>query len=168
MNILVVYALLLKATLLSFSGFASVPVVRGDFVVTRQLLTDQQLNDAIAISQASPGPLGIYVVIVGYLAGGVFGAVAGMLALATPALLAAPILRAVQRGGATEIRGACAGIVIVSCVLMLITSTRLIPEATPTPWFAVVAGAALIMLATTRLQPVFIIVATAALGMLLR
>ena len=66
MSTAILYLLLLRATLMSFSGFASVPLIREDLVVKRAVLTDEQLNDAIAISQASPGPLGLYIVIVGY------------------------------------------------------------------------------------------------------
>ena len=97
MNAFVLY-LLLKGTVLSFSGFASVPLVREDLVVSRSIMTDAQLNTAIAISQASPGPLGLYVVIVGSFVAGLSGAIAGVLALVSPALLAVPIARAVRRG----------------------------------------------------------------------
>src|SRR5207244_1867912 len=92
------YLLLLRATLTSFSGFASVPVVRDDLVLHRHVLTDDQLNAALAISQISTGPLGLYVVVVGYFVAGVTGAVAGMCALATPAVFAIPIFRASMRG----------------------------------------------------------------------
>jgi hypothetical protein len=48
--------LALRATAaLSFSGFASVPVIREDLVVTRGTLTDEELNSAIAISQRLRG-----------------------------------------------------------------------------------------------------------------
>ena len=97
MNAVVLYLLLLRATVLSFSGFASVPVIREDLVVSRGVLTDEELNSAIATSQASPGPLGLYVVVLGYFVAGAPGALAGALALATPALLAIPIARAVRR-----------------------------------------------------------------------
>ena len=96
-NAVVLYLLLLRATALSFSGFASVPLIREDLVVQRAVLSDQELNSAIAISQASPGPLGLYVVVVGYFVAGVPGALAAALALATPAILAIPIARAVRR-----------------------------------------------------------------------
>lgn len=97
MSVVILYFLLLRATALSFSGFASVPVVREEFVAHRGVLTDEQLNSAIAISQASPGPLGLYVVVLGYFVAGTPGALAGALALATPAILAIPIARAVRR-----------------------------------------------------------------------
>ena len=41
MNVFLLYLLLLKATLTSFSGLASLPMVRDDFVVERHLLTDR-------------------------------------------------------------------------------------------------------------------------------
>jgi chromate transporter len=45
------YALLLKATVTAFSGLASLPVVRADLVVNHHVLTDEQLNTAVAMSR---------------------------------------------------------------------------------------------------------------------
>ena len=167
MSRLALYLLLLTATVMSFSGFASVPVVREDLVAHRAVLTDQQLNDAIALSQASPGPLGLYVVVVGYFVAGISGAIAGVLALATPAVLVVPIARAVRIGRANEIRGACSGIVIASCALMAVTALRLAPEAVPSVPLLILAIAAFAVLATTRVPPVLVILATAVIGLAL-
>ena len=48
MNLIVLYLLLAKATLTSFSGLTSLPIIRNDFVVQRRVLTDRQLNAAVA------------------------------------------------------------------------------------------------------------------------
>src|SRR5579859_4700613 len=93
MNLVLLYLLLVKATLTSFSGLASLPMVRNDFVVRRHVLTDRQLNTAVAAGRIGPGPLGIYVVSVGYLVDGAPGGVAGWLAMITPAFLIIPMLR---------------------------------------------------------------------------
>ena len=167
MNAVVLYFLLLRATALSFSGFASVPVIREDLVVTRGVLTDKELNSAIAISQASPGPLGLYVVVLGYFVAGAAGALAGALALATPAILALPIARAVRRHRDSPVRGACSAIVIASCMLMATTSLRLAPEAAPNPHLALLAGAGFIALASGRVPPALVILGSACLGPLL-
>ncbi|MBY0497565.1 MAG: chromate transporter [Cyanobacteria bacterium] len=166
MNIAVLYLLLLRATAMSFSGFASVPMVREDLVLHRGVLTDQQLNNAVAISQASPGPLGIYIVIVGYFAGGVPGAVAGILVVASPAIMALPIAYAVRRRRTAAIRGACSGIVIGSCVLMITTAVQLAPEAAPSSALMVLAALAFGALATTRVPPVVAVVLCAVLGLI--
>ncbi|MBZ5585679.1 MAG: chromate transporter [Acidobacteriia bacterium] len=76
MSALPIYLLLLKATLTSFSGLTSLPVVRHDFVETRHALTDRQLNAAVAVGRTTPGPYGLYLVSVGYFAGGWSGACA--------------------------------------------------------------------------------------------
>ena len=47
MNFFVLYFLFVKATLTSFSGLASLPMVRNDFVVDRHLLTDHDLSMAV-------------------------------------------------------------------------------------------------------------------------
>ena len=68
MNVFLLYALLLKATLTSFSGLASLPMVRNDLVVERKVLTDRELNTAVVAGRTSPGPNGLYLVSVGYYA----------------------------------------------------------------------------------------------------
>jgi chromate transporter len=164
MTALALYWLFLRAVLLSFSGFATVPLLRDALVLQQGLLTDAQLNDAIAISQASPGPLGMYVVVVGYFVLGVPGALAGALALATPAPLAIPLARVVLRGRSAALQGACSGIVIASCALMLVTGVRLTPEASPSPiYFVVIVGGAAV-LALSNVKPVWIIVVAGILG----
>jgi chromate transporter len=97
MNVIVLYLLLTKATMTSFSGMASLPQIRQDLVATRHVLTDNQLSQAVLVGRASPGPMGAYVVAVGYLVLGWQGAVAGYLAMVTPAFLAIPLLAWVQR-----------------------------------------------------------------------
>ena len=97
MTVLVVYALLVKATLTSFSGLASLPQIRQDFVETRRLMSDEQLTQAVLIGRASPGPVGAYVVSVGYFAAGWPGAIAGWQAMITPAMLAIALLTTIER-----------------------------------------------------------------------
>ena len=161
------YLLLLQATLTSFSGFASVPVVRDALVVHQQVLTDDQLNAAIAVGQASPGPLGLYVVVVGYFVAGWTGAIAGMCALATPAVLAIPILHASYRNRTHTVAAASTAIVIAASALMAVTAVRLIPTATPTVPLGVIGLVSLGTLATRRIAPIYVVVGAGVLGLLL-
>src|SRR5207247_6167127 len=93
MHIILLYLLLLKATVTSFSGLTSLPVVRNDLVVRRQVLTDRQLNAAVAAGRSVPGPNGLYVVSVGYFIAGIPGAWAGWLAMVSPAFIIIPLLQ---------------------------------------------------------------------------
>lgn len=164
MNAFLLYLILLRATALSFSGFGAVPMIREELVVRRPVLTDQQLNSAIAISQASPGPLGLYVVVVGYFVAGYPGALAAVLALASPALLALPIVRLVRSQQAAPVRGASAAIVLASCVLMAATSTGLATDALTSRPLIALAFAGFIALTTGRVPPIVVILASALLG----
>ena len=65
MSVVLLYLLLTKATITSFSGLASLPVLRQDLIVNRHLLTDAQLDTAVVVSRTTPGPIGVYVVSVG-------------------------------------------------------------------------------------------------------
>ena len=97
MKFIVLYLLLLKATLTSFSGLAGLPVLRDDLVLQHHMLTDRELNQAVAIGRVTPGPKGSYIMSVGYYAGGIPGGIAAWLALVTPAILIIPMLSLVGR-----------------------------------------------------------------------
>ena len=120
MNAFVIYLLLLKATMTSFAGMGSLPQIQQDFVETRGAITEQQVSQAVLVGRATIGPMGAYVVAVGYFAGGWPGAVAGWLAMITPALVAIPLLTLIQRWlHLPRIRAAVDGIVIASAVLLV-------------------------------------------------
>lgn len=97
MSLWLLYGLLLKATLTSFSGMGSLPQIRQDLVVTHRVLADEELSHAVLLGRSTPGPVGVYVVSVGYLAAGWPGAMVGWLALVTPALAAVPLMMVVAR-----------------------------------------------------------------------
>jgi chromate transporter len=165
-NAVALYMVLLQATITSFSGLTSIPVVRNDLVVQRAVLTDDQLNVALAIGQTTPGPVGLYVVIVGYFVAGVPGAIAGVLALATPALFAIPLLRISLRGRTDRMAGAAWGIVIAASVLTLMTAFGLAKTAITTPPLAALAVAALALTATSRIAPMWVVLLTGAAALL--
>lgn len=130
MNPVVIYLLLLKAVGTSFSGLASLPMVREDFVVRRHAITDAQLNTAVFAGRAGPGPNGIYVVSVGYEAGGWAGATAGLLATITPAFLILPMMRWVRNhAGTPRIRGAIRAVIVATAGLLLSASLPLARDA---------------------------------------
>ncbi len=130
MNIIVVYLLLLKATVTSFAGMGSLPQIQQDFVQTHRLLSDDQLSQAVLVGRATPGPMGAYVVAVGYFAAGWAGAIAGWLAMITPAMLAIPLLAVVQRWlHLPRIRAAVDAVVIASAVLLVVAGIALATDA---------------------------------------
>ena len=129
MNVVVVYLLLVKATVTSFAGMGSLPQIQQDFVQTYRLLSDEQLSQAVLVGRATPGPMGAYVVAVGYFAAGWAGAIAGWLAMVTPALLAIPLLAAIERFlHLPRMRAAVDAVVIASAVLLVVSGVNLVGD----------------------------------------
>lgn len=167
MNSLLLYLLLLKAVVTSFSGLASLPVLRADLVEHHRVLTDAELSMAVAIGRAGPGPIGLYVVSVGYFAGGLPGAGAGLLALVTPAFLIIPALFYLRRAGnRAELHGAIQGVMFAAAGLLLSTTLPLARHTVTSPLSAALAVASCAALAFTRVDAAWVIVGAAAVGLM--
>jgi chromate transporter len=67
------------------SGYVLLAVLRADLVVRQHWLTDAQLLDAIAVSQATPGPYFTVSTFIGYLLGGWKGAGLATIGMFLPA-----------------------------------------------------------------------------------
>lgn len=136
MSLLLLYALLLKASVTSFSGMAALPQIRQDLVVTHHVMTDEDLSRAVLFGRSSPGPVGLYIVSVGYAARGVPGAVVGWLALASPALLALPVLVLLRRWlHLSRMRSAVDAVIIASATLLVLSGVLLVRDALSQVWF---------------------------------
>ena len=130
MSTVTIYLLLLKATATSFAGMGSLPQIQQDFVETYRLVTDEQLSQAVLVGRSTPGPVGAYVVAVGYTAGGWPGALAGWLAMVTPACAVIPLLITVRRWlHLPRVRAAVDAVVIASAVLLVESGGRMGIEA---------------------------------------
>ena len=166
MNTLLLYVFLLKATLTSFSGLASLPVIRTDLVVNHHVLTDEQLNTAVIVSRTTPGPVGVYVVSVGYSVGGVSGAIAGWGAMCTPALLIIPLIRYVSRQAShRRMRSATHAVVAASAGLLLAAVVPLARETLTdgvTMWIAAVCT----LLMFRRVSPLWLVLGASAAGLI--
>ncbi len=167
MNLVLLYLLLLKATVTSFSGLTSLPVIRNDFVLRHRVLTDRQLNAAVVAGRAGPGPYGLYVVSVGYFVGGAPGAFCGWLAMVTPAFLIIPILRYLgARAGRPRIRSAIEAMTVAAAGLVVASAVPLAHDAVTGAATVVIAAASFLLLVATRIDTVWVIAGSAAAGLL--
>jgi chromate transporter len=166
MSVWTVYLLLLKASLTSFSGLGSLPMVRQDFVVTSHALTDHQLNTAVAAGRAGPGPYGLYLVCVGFLAGGIPGAIAGFLALITPAFLVIPLMWWIgKRADHPRVRGAIRGLLLAAAGLLLSSAMPLTQDALTGPFALAVIVASFGLLTFTKIDSAWLMAGAAAAGL---
>jgi chromate transporter len=166
MNLVLLYLLLFKAVITSFSGMASLPVVRHDFVVTRHVLTDRQLNAAIVAGQTGPGPNGLYLVSVGYFAAGLPGAFAGLIALITPAFLIIPLMSWIGKyANIPRIRGAIRAVILASAGLLMAASIPLARDAATGPVAIAIFIAGFLVLVFTRVATWWVMVGAAVVGL---
>ena len=158
----ILYFVLLKATLTSFAGLASLPVIRDDLVVQRHILTDEKLNEAVVITRSTPGPVGLYVVSVGYFALGFPGAIAGWLAMITPALLILPVLKfASGKADHPRLKSALQAVILASAGILLATAVPLAINAVTGPVTIAIAVTTGILMLTTKLDTLWIILGAA-------
>lgn len=69
------------------SGYVLLAFLRNDFVLRLGWLTDQQLIDAIAIGQVTPGPVFTAATFIGYILGGTSGALLATLGIFLPSFI---------------------------------------------------------------------------------
>jgi chromate transporter len=89
----VLFAVFLKAGGLLFgSGYVLLAYLRGDLVERLHWLTDQQLLDAVAIGQVTPGPLFTTATFIGYLLAGLAGAAVATVGIFLPAFVLSAVI----------------------------------------------------------------------------
>lgn len=87
-NLLTLFLIFLKiGSVLYGSGYVLLAFLRADFVLRLGWLTDQQLLDAVAIGQVTPGPLFTTATFIGYLVAGTPGALLATLGIFLPSFI---------------------------------------------------------------------------------
>jgi chromate transporter len=167
LNVFVLYLVLLKATMTSFSGLASLPVLRSDLVLHYHVLTDHQLNTAVAAGRMGPGPLGNYVVSVGYIVGGLPGACAGWLAMITPAFIVILLIRFVgKRAEHPRAKSMVRAVIFTGAGLLLSACVPLGRDALTGPLPIATAMASCFLGYWTRVDTLWIILGAACVSLI--
>jgi len=109
------------------SGYVLLAFLRADLVERHAWLTQQQLLDAVAVGQVTPGPVFTTATFLGYLLHGTSGAVAATLGIFLPAFIlvavSAPLIPKIR---ASRMAGAALdGINVASLVLMTFVTWQL-------------------------------------------
>jgi chromate transporter len=148
------------------SGYVLVAFLRSDLVERWGWLTDQQLLDAVALGQATPGPVFTTATFIGYLLGGVEGAGLATLGIFLPAFVfvaaSGPLVPRLRN---SRVAGAFLdGVNAASLSLMFVVACELGRSALVDPITTCLALASGVMLIRFRINSAWFILAGALIG----
>lgn len=150
------------------SGYVLLAFLRADFVERLHWLTDQQVLDAFVIGQLTPGPLFTTATAIGYMLGGASGAVLATVAIFLPAFLfvsiSAPFLARLR--AVPTLKNFLEGVSLASLGIMGFACWKLGRVVFVSPLSLGLTAASLAVLLLLRINPTWLIVAGAVIGML--
>jgi chromate transporter len=153
------------------SGYVLLAFLRADLVERYHWLTQQQLLDAVAVGQVTPGPVFTTATFIGYVLHGPGGALAATLGIFLPAFffvaVTAPLL---PRLRASPTAGYILdGINVASLALMVVVTWQL-TRAAIVDWLtlALAIGSALILLRFQNANSAWLVLGAGALGIVRR
>lgn len=152
------------------SGYVLLAFLRRDFVERLGWLTDQQLLDAVAVGQFTPGPVFTTATFVGYLVAGLPGAVLATIGIFLPSFLfVAAIEPFVPRlRGSRWTAPLLDGVNVAAVGLMAAIAWQLGREAIVDPLTGALALASLVLLLRFRVNSAWLVLAGGAIGLLVR
>ncbi len=145
---------------------AAIPEMHRVAVDVYHWMSDTQFADAFAISQMSPGPNVLIVTLIGYTVSGVPGAIAATLAMCVPTAIAAYCVSAwFARAGKARWPAIIQGALVPVSIGLMAASGLIVAQATDRSVSAVIlTGAAAVFAATTRVNPLWLLLAGGCLG----
>jgi chromate transporter len=150
------------------SGYVLLSFLHADFVARLGWLTDQQLIDAVAIGQVTPGPVFTTATFIGYLMGGFPGALAATVAIFLPSFvfvaISNPFIPRMRRSA--WFSRLLDGLNVASLGLMAAVMWQLGAASLVDPLTVLLAVSALILLLGFRVNSTWLILAGATVGLL--
>jgi chromate transporter len=149
-------------------GYVMIPIMQSLFVSELHWLTTQQFVDTIAFSQATPGPILVSSVFIGYKLAGVFGAVFASIAMFAPsAILMIMVSRVFKKNkDHTLVKDMIAGIKIVVIGLIASSAIKILMQQHLSVSIAVIGIVSLVLSFKYKINPVYLITASICIGVL--
>ena len=169
--IAVFFSFLKIGSVLYGGGYVLLAFVQQEFVDRTHWLTSQQLLDAVAIGQFTPGPLFTTATFIGYLVAGNLGAIAGTVGIFLPAFILVPAINpfVVNLRKSPWIAGFLDGVNAASIGLMAAVAWELGRGTLIDIWTIIVAIASfIILLKFPKINSAWLVIAGAAIGWLLK
>jgi chromate transporter len=150
------------------SGYVLLAFLRADFVVRFGWLTDQQLMDAIAIGQVTPGPVFTTATFIGFVLGGMPGALLATLAIFLPSFIfvaiSNPLIPRIRNSA--WVSGLLDGVNVASLGLMAAVTWQLGRASLTGPLTILIALISFVLLIWFKLNSTWLIAGGGLIGLL--
>jgi chromate transporter len=148
------------------SGYVLIAFLHGDLVAGYGWLTDQQLLDAVAIGQFTPGPVLSTATFIGFVIAGMPGAIVATVAIFLPSFFFVLILNPlIPRLRSWRWTAAFLDSINVSALALMVAVTLELGMVVLTAWPAwVIAAAAAVLTLRFRVNAAWVVVGAAAAG----
>jgi len=152
------------------SGYVLLAFLRNDFVVRLGWLTDQQLIDAVAVGQLTPGPVFTTATFIGYIVAGTSGAALSTVAIFLPSFVFVAIVYPLvpRLRGSAWMSAFLDGVNVAAIGLMLAVTWQLGRSAVVDWPSAALALVATILLLRWRINSVWLIAGAGVIGTVIR
>jgi chromate transporter len=151
-------------------GYVLVAFLRSDLVTRLHWLTEQQLLDAVAMGQATPGPLFTTATFIGYLLGGTSGAIVATVGIFLPAFvfvaISGPLVPRLRASQWTA--DVLDGINVAALALMVVVSIQLARTAIADWRAGAIAVISAVLVFRYRVNSAWLVIGSALAGWLIR
>ncbi len=167
MDWLTYFLLFLKASLLSTGGRGPFPYLYTD-LISRGWAIEANFAEALTVGEISPGPSGLWVVSLGYLTGGLPGALLASLAIVIPPLLVLAVARIHDRlKSFRATRGVLDGLVLAIIGSGIVVLIRLFVSNGVSVTAVAIAAITALLILTNRVPTWLMLVGAAVAGVVL-
>lgn len=168
-NLPTLFLIFLKiGSVLYGSGYVLLAFLRADFVEQLGWLTDKQLLDAIAVGQVTPGPVFTTATFIGYVLGGLPGALLATVGIFLPAfvfvILSVPVFERLRYSAWAS--ALLDGVNVASLALMAAVTVQLGQSALRDPLTWALCLFSLVALVRYKINATWLVLAGAAVGLL--
>src|SRR5574344_1211402 len=152
-------------------GYAMLPIIQKEIVEKKKWATEEEVLDYYAVGQCTPGIIAVNTAtFIGYKVHGIIGAIVATLGVVFPSLIIITIIAALLKNFANYsiVQHAFSGIRVVVIALIVSAILKLAKTSIKNSTTLIIAIIAFILVAFVNLSPIYIVIAAACIGLILK
>ena len=152
-------------------GYAMLPIIQKEIVEEKKWATEEEVLDYYAVGQCTPGIIAVNTAtFIGYKVHGIIGAIVATLGVVFPSFIIITIIAALLKNFANYsiVQHAFSGIRVVVIALIVSAILKLAKTSIKNSTTLIIAIIAFILVAFVNLSPIYIVIAVACIGLILK